>query len=77
MVPSKLGLDENGQVNSLLRPHQLRPPVLLIENEQSQLELDPGVIFQFVFPWFAKPEIESMRDPIAQELQNASANQGR
>jgi hypothetical protein len=77
MVREKLGLNEYGQVNSLLRPHQLRPPVLLFEHEQSHPELDPGVILQFVFPWFAKPEIESMRDPVAQELKNASVNQGR
>jgi hypothetical protein len=75
--PAQLGLNENGQVHSLLRPCQLRPPVLLFENLQSRSELDPGIIFKFVFPWFAQPEIESMRHAIAQELQNASANQGR
>ncbi|KAJ0415704.1 ferric iron reductase FhuF-like transporter-domain-containing protein [Aspergillus carlsbadensis] len=77
IVPVKLGLTENGEVNSVLRPHQLRPPVLLVENDQSRSEPDPGVIFQFVFPWFAQPDIKHMRDPIAQELQNASANQGK
>ncbi|KAL2816182.1 ferric iron reductase FhuF-like transporter-domain-containing protein [Aspergillus cavernicola] len=64
------------RVTALVRPHQLRPPVLLQEGDkQPRSELDPGAIFQFVFPWFGEPELESMRDPIALELQNAAANQ--
>ncbi|KAL2833523.1 ferric iron reductase FhuF-like transporter-domain-containing protein [Aspergillus pseudoustus] len=66
---------EGGQIISALRPHQLKAPVLLLDNGELHPELDPGSVFKFVYPWFTKPGIESMRDAIAAELQNAAANQ--
>ncbi|KAL3472534.1 ferric iron reductase FhuF-like transporter-domain-containing protein [Aspergillus californicus] len=63
-------------VTSLIQPHRLKAPVLLQENDQQpRQELDPGCVFQFVYPWFGRPDIDSMRDQIAHELQNAAANQ--
>ncbi|KAL4860710.1 hypothetical protein BDV12DRAFT_204770 [Aspergillus spectabilis] len=74
--PASLTLGDTGQITSLVRPHQLRPPVFLIADDaQPRAELDPGIIFHFVYPWFGSPDIESTRDPIALELQNAAANQ--
>ncbi|KAL2811266.1 hypothetical protein BJX63DRAFT_444294 [Aspergillus granulosus] len=75
LLPGKLRWDESCRVASVLRPHQLKPPVLLLENGQSRSELDPGVIFRFVYPWFGESSEEDVKDAIAQELQNASANQ--
>ncbi|KAL2862583.1 ferric iron reductase FhuF-like transporter-domain-containing protein [Aspergillus lucknowensis] len=76
ILPGKLALGDGGRVTSVIRPHLLRPPVLLLEDDQPpRAELDPGVVFQFVYPWFGEPGVESMRDPIAEELQNAAANQ--
>jgi hypothetical protein len=73
----KVILNDASQVASVVRPHQLRPPVLLLEGDQDhRSDLDPGVIFKFVYPWFETADDETMRDQIAQELLNAAANQG-
>ena len=71
---------ESGQVISSVRPDQLVAPVLLEFNLQSPLstrkELDPGVIFENVYPWFQKICEPSTKDLIKRELQNSAANQG-
>lgn len=78
-IPERVVLGDAGQIISLVRPHQLRPRVLLhCDGQPLRLELDPGVIFQSVYLWFGKTDGNSLivRDQIARELQNASANQG-
>lgn len=78
-IPERVVLGDAGQITSLVRPHQLRPRVLLeCDGQPPRLELDPGVIFQSVYPWFGEANEDSLivRNQIARELQNASANQG-
>jgi hypothetical protein len=74
---ASMRVDETRQITSLVRPQQLKPPVFLIANDTPpRAELSPGAIFQFVYAWFGSPDIESTKDSIALELQNAAANQG-
>ncbi|KAH7013789.1 ferric iron reductase FhuF-like transporter-domain-containing protein [Ilyonectria destructans] len=77
-IPERVVLGDAGQITSLVRPHQLRPRVLLeCDGQPPRLELDAGVIFQSVYPWFGETNEDALivRDQIARELQNASANQ--
>ncbi|KAH6980825.1 ferric iron reductase FhuF-like transporter-domain-containing protein [Ilyonectria sp. MPI-CAGE-AT-0026] len=54
-IPERVVLGDAGQITSLVRPHQLRPRVLLdCDDQPLRLELDPGVIFQSVYPWFGE-----------------------
>ncbi|KAL4955992.1 ferric iron reductase FhuF-like transporter-domain-containing protein [Aspergillus filifer] len=74
--PASLTINNTGRVISLVRPHQLKPPVLLLdEGAQPHTELDPGLLFKTLYPMFELPHTECLREDIAQELQNAAANQ--
>jgi hypothetical protein len=50
--------------------------VSIADDTPPRAELSLGAIFQFVYAWFGSLDIESTKDLIALELQNATANQG-
>ncbi|KAL4970310.1 IucC family-domain-containing protein [Aspergillus stella-maris] len=76
IYPASLTIGDTGRVISLIRPHQLKPPVLLLdEGAQPHTELDPGLIFKTLYPLFDLSHNECLEEDIAQELQNAAANQ--
>lgn len=64
---------------SLLHPDDLRLPVMVVQGDSlgkfRQSEVNPGVLFNRMYPWFGKDE--SARTKIVNELDNSARNQGR
>lgn len=81
LTPSASVKENNGKIISLVRPGQLLPPVMFESGEEDSqgpwVELDPGVIFATLYPWFGKGNEKSTLEIIKRELENSAANQGR
>lgn len=66
------------EINHFLRPEWLLSPVKLFRKNGTQYEeLDPGIIFQALYPWFQQFDKMNQKERIIQELQNSAANQGK
>ncbi len=66
------------EINHFLRPEDLLPPVkLFCKNGTQYEELDPGLVFHALYPWFQQYDKMSQKERITQELQNSAANQGK
>ncbi|KAI5805935.1 IucC family-domain-containing protein [Geopyxis carbonaria] len=58
-------------IRNLLDPEDLLPPVVIEEvNESNRIELDPGVIFKLVYPWFG--DDKKIGENITQELESSA-----
>ena len=73
--------EDAGRITSLVRPDQLSPPVIfesvVANNATSWEELDPGIIFEALYPWFGKDHENNAMHVVKRELQNSAANQGK
>ena len=78
LAPSASVGENDGKIVSLVRPDQLLPPVLFESSKQDSRgpwgELDPGVIFEMLHPWFGVDNEKSTVELIKRELQNSAAN---
>jgi hypothetical protein len=73
--------EDAGRITSLVRPDQLSPPVIfesvVANNATTWEELDPGIIFEALYPWFGKDHEKNAMHLVKRELQNSAANQGK
>lgn len=66
-----------GRITSIIRPGDLRPPVLLLKNNTEVVEeWDPGNIFRVIRDWLPSGITEHAQETLLKELQNSAANQG-
>jgi len=81
ICPSAVVDTRYGQVISLRHPDNLAPPVVLEQGIQGSLkswtDLDPGSLFDFMYPWFEKYNDQNIRAQIIRDLRNSAANQGQ